>query len=151
MQIRQRSGSSAIDGFIKKTGKEWADNNFDRYFRNEGKSKKPLLDEQAVRGRERKIMDHAASIVKAFIAEHKVVNTVPTVETSCKPLFVFNETGSGKSLLMSLGSADFPDGVHKTIHRACKNPILVSNERRMARPVPLLHQTYPKQERCCTC
>ena len=71
MQIRQRSGSSAVDGFLKKTGKEWADNNFDRYFRNEVKSKKPLLDEQAVRGRERKIMDHAASIVKAFTAEHK--------------------------------------------------------------------------------
>ena len=40
---------------------------------------------------------------------------VPTFETDCKPLFVFNETGSGKSLLMSLGSADFPSGVPKSM------------------------------------
>jgi len=77
MQIRERSGSSAIDGFIKKTGKEWADNNFDRYFRNEGKSKKPLLDEQAVRGRERKIMDHAASVVKALILQRNIKSSTP--------------------------------------------------------------------------
>ena len=45
VQIQQRSGSSSIDGFIKKTGAEWGDKNFDRYFRNEGKSKKPLMDQ----------------------------------------------------------------------------------------------------------
>ena len=105
VQIQQRSGSSSIDGFIKKTGAEWGDKNFDRYFRNEGKAKKPLMDQGSVDAREERILDHALSTMESFQTTQKQT-FVPTFETDCKPLFVFNETGSGKSLLMSLGSAD---------------------------------------------
>ena len=114
MQIQQRSGSSSMDGFIKKTGAEWGDKNFDRYFRNEGKAKKPLMDQGSVDAREERILDHALSTMESFQTTEKQT-FVPTFETDCKPLFVFNETGSGKSLLMSLGSADFPNGVPKSM------------------------------------